>query len=80
MHKKCVYKHTFVMKTSGIISYVLVAVGAILWLLIGLFDFDLIARIWSYSAIIARYVCVGIGLGGLFFIFVSIAFRPLKGL
>lgn len=69
-----------VMKTSGIISYVAVALGAFLWLLIGLFDLNLVNEICGQGSIIARYVYVGIGLGGMFFVYVSFAFRPLKDL
>mgnify|MGYP004644591585 CR=1 FL=1 len=68
------------MKMSGILSYILVAIGAVLWLLIGLFDLNIVTKICGYGSIIARYVYVGIGLGGLFFIYVSLAFRPLRNL
>lgn len=72
--------HNTLMKISGIISYVAVAVGALLWLLIGLFDLNLVNEICGYGSHIARYIYVGIGLGGMFFVYVSIAFSPLKNL
>lgn len=68
------------MKTGGIMSYILVALGAVLCLLSGLFELDVLSEIFGYGAIIVRYINVGIGIGGLFFIYVSIAFHPLKGL
>lgn len=68
------------MKISGIISYVAVAAGALLWLLIGLFDLNLVNEICGCGSHIARYIYVGIGLGGMFFVYVSIAFSPLKNL
>ena len=68
------------MKTGGILSYILVALGALLCLLSGLFEFDVLNEIFGYGSIIVRYVNVGIGIGGLFFIYVSLAFHPLKGL
>ena len=68
------------MKMSGILSYILVAIGSVLWLLIGLFDLNIVTKICGYGSIIARYIYVGIGLGGLFFIYVSLAFRPLRNL
>lgn len=68
------------MKLSGILSYILVATGAILWLIFGLLNINVIGEIFGYKSIIARYIYVGIGLGGLFFIYVSLAFRPLKNL
>ena len=49
-------------------------------LLSGLFEFDVLNEIFGYGSIIVRYVNVGIGIGGLFFIYVSLAFHPLKGL
>lgn len=68
------------MKLSGILSYILVALGAFLWLIFGLLNIDVIGEIFGYRSIIARYIYVGIGIGGMFFIYVSLAFHPLKGL
>lgn len=68
------------MKLSGILSYVLVALGALLWLIFGLLNINVIGEIFGYRSIIARYIYVGIGIGGMFFIYVSLAFHPLKGL
>ncbi len=68
------------MKLSGILSYILVALGALLWLIFGLLNINVIGEIFGYRSIIARYIYVGIGVGGMFFIYVSLAFHPLKGL
>ncbi|MDY4676243.1 MAG: DUF378 domain-containing protein [Candidatus Borkfalkiaceae bacterium] len=68
------------MKLSGILSYILVALGALLWLIFGLLNINVIGEIFGYRSIIARYIYVGIGIGGMFFIYVSLAFHPLKGL
>lgn len=68
------------MKLSGILSYILVALGALLWLIFGLLNIDVVGEIFGYRSIIARYIYVGIGIGGMFFIYVSLAFHPLKGL
>ena len=68
------------MKLSGILSYVLFALGALLWLIFGLLNINVIGEIFGYRSIIARYIYVGIGIGGMFFIYVSLAFHPLKGL
>lgn len=68
------------MKLSGILSYILVALGALLWLIFGLLNIDVIGEIFGYRSIIARYIYVGIGIGGMFFIYVSLAFHPLKAL
>ena len=35
------------MKVTTIIAYVLVLIGAIVWLLVGLFDFNLVAFIFG---------------------------------
>ena len=68
------------MKLSGILSYILVALGALLWLIFGLLNINVIGEIFGYRSIIARYIYVGIGICGMFFIYVSLAFHPLKGL
>lgn len=38
------------MKVTTIIAYVLVLIGAIVWLLVGLFDFNLVAFIFGEGA------------------------------
>lgn len=50
------------MKSCHVVTYILIIVGALNWGLIGLFGFDLVARIFGDMSVISRiiYVLVGI--------------------
>jgi uncharacterized membrane protein YuzA (DUF378 family) len=52
----------------------LVIVGALNWLLVGLFNFDLVAAIFGHQSLLARAVYVIVGLCGLYCI--SLLFAP----
>ncbi|MBQ7408041.1 MAG: DUF378 domain-containing protein [Clostridia bacterium] len=64
------------MKITSILSFVLVIVGAIVWLLVGLFAFDPVALIFGSMSLISRIIYTAVGLGGLFMIFFIFAYRP----
>lgn len=50
------------LKNLKSISYVLVLVGALNWGLIGLFDFDLVAKIFGEMSTLSRLVYTLVGL------------------
>ena len=52
------------MKISSIIAFTLVIVGAIVWLLVGIFDFNLVAFIFGAgaSAVVSRIIYSLVGL------------------
>ena len=66
------------MKIASVISMVLVIIGAIVWLLVGLFDFNIVALIFGEASTVARIIYSLVGLGGLFTIFFMFAYRPFK--
>ena len=66
------------MKITSIISFVLVIIGAIVWFLVGLFSFDLVAFLFGSMSIISRIIYCAVGLAGLFMIFFIFAYRPFK--
>ena len=70
------------MKIATIISFILVIVGAIVWLLVGLFDFNLVGMIFGYgaSALVARIIYTLVGLAGLWLIFYWVAYNPFRRL
>jgi len=53
------------MKTLYNISLTLVIVGALNWLLIGLFNFDLVATLFGTMSILSRIVYSLVGLSGI---------------
>ena len=62
---------------SGIakVALTLVIVGALNWLLVGVFRFDLVASIFGNMSILARAVYALVGLAGLYCL--SLLFRPV---
>ncbi len=53
------------MKTLYYIALTLVIVGALNWLLIGLFKFDLVATLFGTMSVLSRIVYSLVGLGGI---------------
>lgn len=66
------------MKTTSVIAFIIVIVGALNWLLVGLFGFDLVAAVFGTMSVWSRIVYSLVGLGGLFMIFFIYAFKPFK--
>ena len=53
------------MKVLYYIALTLVIIGALNWLLIGLFDFDLVATIFGTMSVVTRIIYVLVGISGL---------------
>lgn len=49
----------------NIIALILMIVGALNWLLVGLFQFDLVAWIFGVGSVLTRILYVLVGLGGI---------------
>ena len=60
------------MKILYYIALTLVIIGAINWLLIGLFNFDLVATIFGVMSVMSRIIYVLVGIAGL----ISIGLYP----
>lgn len=60
------------MKVLYYIALTLVIIGAINWLLIGLFNFDLVATIFGAMSVVSRIIYVLVGIAGL----ISIGLYP----
>ena len=70
------------MKITTIIAFTLVIIGALVWLLIGLFNFNVVARIFGSGAgaIVSRIIYSLVGISGLWLIFYWIMYSPFKNL
>ena len=70
------------MKTTSIIATVLVIVGALVWLLVGLFNFNLVTFIFGFGggAIVSRIIYSLVGLAGLWMIFYCVVYTPFSRL
>ena len=56
------------MKALYSISFILVIIGALNWLLVGVFSFDLVATIFGTMSIISRIIYILVGLGAIYLI------------
>ena len=68
------------MKGTSIISFILVIVGALNWLMVGLFNLDLVALIFGPMTFVSRTIYALVGLAGLWMIFFAFAFKPFKAI
>ena len=70
------------MKITTIIAFTLVIIGALVWLLIGLFNFNVVALIFGSGAgaIVSRIIYSLVGISGLWLIFYWIMYSPFKNL
>ena len=66
------------MKIATIISFVLVIIGALNWLLVGIFSFDLVAFIFGSMSVVARIIYGLVGVASLWVIFFLFMYRPLQ--
>ncbi|MDO8682229.1 MAG: DUF378 domain-containing protein [Armatimonadota bacterium] len=58
------------MRTLTIISLILIVIGALNWLLVGLFNYDLVAILFGMGSGLSRFIYTLVGLAGVFGIFV----------
>ncbi len=70
------------MKITTIIAFTLVIIGALVWLLIGLFNFNLVALIFGSGAgaIVSRIIYSLVGISGLWLIFYWAIYNPFRNL
>ena len=64
------------MKTIGIIAYFIAIIGALNWLLVGIFAFDLVAFIFGAGSMLARLVYALVGIAGIYMIFHLFVYKP----
>ena len=68
------------MRTTTIIAFSLVIVGAIVWFLVGLFNFNIVAAIFGAGggAMVSRIIYSLVGLSGLWLIFYWVVYNPFR--
>lgn len=68
------------MKITSIIAFALVIIGALVWLLVGIFDFNLVAFIFGSgaSALVSRIIYSLVGISALWLLFVWATYHPFK--
>ncbi len=86
MYKGVISTHTILrgtnMKITTIIAFSLVILGAIVWLLVGVFDFNLVAFIFGNggTAVVSRIIYSLVGVSALWLIFYWIIYNPFKSI
>ncbi len=70
------------MKITSILAYILVIIGALVWLLVGLFDFNLVAYIFGSGtgATVSRIIYSLVGISAIWLIFIWAIYRPFKSI
>lgn len=60
-------------KLNGLdwVAFILVIVGALNWLLVGLFEFDLVAAIFGEMTTVSRIIYVLVGLSAVYLLAIS---------
>lgn len=68
------------MKITTIIAFTLTIIGALVWLMVGLFDFNLVAFIFGNgaSAVVARIIYSLVGVSALWLLFYWAVYHPFK--
>lgn len=68
------------MKITTIIAFTLVLVGALVWLMIGIFNFNLVAFIFGAGAVISRIIYSLVGISALWMLFYWAVYKPFRHL
>ncbi len=68
------------MKITTVIAFALVIIGALVWLLVGVFNFNLVAFIFGAggSAVVARIIYSLVGLSALWLLFYWAVYHPFR--
>ena len=68
------------MKITTVIAFLLVIIGSLVWLTVGIFDFNLVAYIFGSgaSAVVSRIIYSLVGISALWLIFYWIAYDPFR--
>ncbi len=82
LHSLSSFRHTKVrkeksMKITTIISFILVIIGALNWLLVGIFSFDLVAFIFGSMSVVTRIIYGLVGIASLWVMFYLLMYRPV---
>lgn len=70
------------MKITTIIAFTLVIIGALVWLLVGIFDFNVVALIFGAGseAIVSRIIYSLVGISALWMIFYWALYHPFRAI
>ena len=66
------------MKITTLIAFILTIVGALNWLLIGIFAFDLVAFLFGTMSVLTRIVYSLVGVSALWMFFIAFVYKPFQ--
>jgi uncharacterized membrane protein YuzA (DUF378 family) len=72
----------FFMKTASVLALCLVIIGALVWLTVGIFNFNFVAFLFGAGggAVVSRIIYSLVGLSGLWLIFYWVVYNPFRTL
>ena len=65
------------MKIVTVIAFILTLIGALNWLLVGVFSFDLVAWIFGAASVASRVIYTLVGVSGVWMLLYWALFRPV---
>ena len=68
------------MKTTTIIAFCLVLIGALVWLTVGIFNFNLVSYLFGAgsTAVVSRIIYSLVGISAIWLIFYWASYRPFR--
>ena len=68
------------MRITTVIAFALVIIGALVWLLVGIFDFNLVAFIFGAggTAVVSRIIYSLVGISALWLLFYWAVYHPFR--
>ena len=66
------------MRFATVLAFILVIVGALNWLLVGIFDFNLVSAIFGAFTFMSRTIYTLVGLASLWLIFFLLYYKPVR--
>ena len=68
------------MRIATIIAFLLVLIGSLVWLVVGIFDFNVVAYLFGAGAgaVVSRIIYSLVGISALWLILYWIIYRPFK--
>ncbi len=66
------------MKFINVLAYVLTIVGALNWLLVGIFNFNLVSAVFGTATFLTNLIYILVGIAGLWLIFFAFMYKPFE--
>ncbi len=68
------------MKITTIIAFTLVIIGALVWFMVGVFNFNLVAFLFGAAGLVSRIIYSLVGVSALWLLFYWAIYNPFKSI